>query len=88
MAKAQPDRTKTNWLSQHALSEDIPGDEGAVLDPTPIDLGDGRGAVDSLEVDGFPAPTRLAQHLNYSLTVRLSLVAFLIKKEPPVRQPL
>ena len=38
------------------LSEDIPGEDGVALDSTPIDLGDGGGAVDSLtEIDGLPA---------------------------------
>ena len=42
----------------HVLSEDIPCEENVPLDPTPIDLGDGRGAVDSLaEIDGLPAPS-------------------------------
>ena len=34
----------------HVLSEDIMGEEGAMLDPTPVDLGDGRGAVDFLNL--------------------------------------
>ena len=52
------------------LSEDIPGEEDVPLDPTPIDLGDGRGAVDSLaEIDGLPAPSRFIRTFCDDLTM-------------------
>lgn len=54
----------------HVLSEDIPGEEDVPLDPTPIDLGDGRGAVDSLaEIDGLPAPSRFIRTFCDDLTM-------------------